>query len=122
MRWKLLIVVVLVATFAGFGGWLALTVGIFGSAASMSRQPLWFLLSLIIPLFFVVFAAFFVYRHTARRRKLQALLTAILVAVGILAGYSIGDIFLHDRLDIPRQNPDPSGERAVGIPKFAPLI
>ena len=102
MRWKLLIVVLMVATFAGFGGWLALTIGVFGTAANLTRQSVWFFVSLLIPFFFVVFSAVFVYRHTSRRRKLQAVTTAILVAVFTLAAYVVAATILHDRLYIPR--------------------
>jgi uncharacterized membrane protein len=100
MRWKLLIAVVLLATAAGFVGWLSATIGAFGSAANLARRPLWFFITLIIPLFFVVFSAAFVYRHTARRRKLQAALAAILVTVLTLGTYLVASRLMPQRLAI----------------------
>jgi hypothetical protein len=92
MRWKLLLIIVVAATATGFGGWLAVTIGVFGKAAELVRQPLWFLLSLLIPIAMIVFSGLFLYRHTARRRKLQAALAAILVAILIVASYFVGSI------------------------------
>jgi hypothetical protein len=97
MRWKLLILVVLAATIAGFGGWAAVTIAVFGSAKPLAHAPLWLLVSLIIPIFFVFFSAFFVYRHTSRRRKLQATLTAIVVAILTLAMYALFAVNLLSR-------------------------
>lgn len=48
----------------------------------MIEPPRWVMpLSLVLPLLFAFGAAFFVYRHTARRRKTQAAITFLAVLV-----------------------------------------
>jgi ABC-type glycerol-3-phosphate transport system permease component len=76
MRWKLLILTCLLGAFVG-GAWCLLTIVAFGQLGIFSN-PLIALSSLLIPLLLSAFAAFFVYRHTARRRKTQALITMVL--------------------------------------------
>ena len=78
MRWKLLLIASLAATVIGAGGsygfvyaWLHL------------RRPLPTALTFLIveefmPFVISISASIFVYRHTARRRKLQAFITLLL--------------------------------------------
>lgn len=58
--------------------------------------------SLIIPLGVTVLAAMFVYRHTSKRRKLQALLTAAFVVTITALMYLIIAPIFAERLLIPR--------------------
>ena len=79
MRWKLLIVAALVATIVGAGGTLSLILGLMGSSArGLRTNDVYGLFALIIPVLSISFASLFVYRHTARWRKTQALATALL--------------------------------------------
>lgn len=102
MRWKLLVLVSVVAAILAVGLWSAITIVVFGSARVMAQNDWLLLCGLVIPLGVALFSGFFVYRHTAKRRKLQAVLAAIFVAVLTLATYVIASMFLHERLVIPR--------------------
>jgi|SRR5215471_12571226 len=110
MRWKLLVIIVVVATMVGFGGWVVFTIGTSGTATNLARQKLWFSLSLLIPILIAIFSAIFIYRHTARRRKLQAILAAVLVIALILISYIIGSTLVPVRLGLGNtlEAPDPS--------------
>ncbi|HEX8116857.1 MAG TPA: hypothetical protein VF521_06265, partial [Pyrinomonadaceae bacterium] len=46
-------------------------------------------LSLLLPLAAIVYAAVFVYRHTARRRQVQAAATALLASILTLAALAL---------------------------------
>ena len=78
MRWKLLIFAALAATIVGAGGTLSLVLGLMGSARRLGTSDFYGLLTLVIPILSIFFASLFVYRHTARWRKTQALATALL--------------------------------------------
>jgi len=65
-------------------------------------QSDWRLLgSLTIPVVVAIFAGFFVYRHTARKRKTQAVMTLLLSLLLMPLAYLAGWIVLPDRLYIP---------------------
>jgi len=93
MRWKLLVVASLAAALIGCALWCALTIGIFGSAAALARNDWLLLCSSVVPFSVAVVAGFFVYRHTARRRKTQAVVTVLLALlftpVTYLAAWSL---------------------------------
>src|SRR5712691_6374681 len=87
MRWKLLFLVSFVAAFVACGVWTLLIMIIFGSVRPLQPQDWhfvngtahWLLLaSAAVPPAMAGFAGFFVYRHTARRRKTQAVFTVLL--------------------------------------------
>jgi amino acid transporter len=78
MRWKLLIITSLAAAVVGAGGTLGLALGLTGSTKRPTALDIYVLLVLLFPVAVIFFASFFVYRHTARRRKLQAFSTALL--------------------------------------------
>ena len=77
MRLKLLIVVSLLATAVGAGSCFAVAYFILAPARS-APAPSWAAATLIVPLAATALAAVFVYRHTSRRRVLQAAATALL--------------------------------------------
>lgn len=104
MRWKLLIIASLAAAAAGFGLWLGLLLAAFGDLPTLAQHAALLLLSDLIPVVAIVGAGLFVYRHTARRRKLQAALTAALAILLIVAAYLVGS-FLSPRLRGPRHTP-----------------
>jgi hypothetical protein len=101
VRWKLLLAVSLVGGLAGLGLWSILAVVIFGSARVMAQEDWRLLSSLIIPLFVTAFASIFVYRHTSKRRKLQALLTTIFVLVATVLIYVASSTVFVSRLYVP---------------------
>ena len=77
MRLKLVIAASTLAALTGAGSCIALVLGVF-SVEALSRPGVLAASTLLLPIAAIVFASIFVYRHTARRRKLQAFLTAIL--------------------------------------------
>lgn len=80
MRLRLVLAASLLAAIVGAGSCIALVLGVF-SAAAMSNPGLLVTSTLLLPIAAIIFASIFVYRHTARRRRLQAFLTAILATV-----------------------------------------
>jgi uncharacterized membrane protein YfcA len=91
MRLKLVIAASLLAAIVGAGSCIALVLGIF-SVKALSNPGLVVTSTLLLPIATITFASIFVYRHTARRRRLQAFLTAILailVTLGMLIAASI---------------------------------
>jgi hypothetical protein len=89
MRWKLLVLVSLVAALIAVGLWSALAIALFGSARVLAQSDWRLLCSLLIPLGVTSYAGVFVYRHTAKRRKLQALIAIVLVLLLTAASYLI---------------------------------
>ena len=77
MRWKLLVITSVLAALVGAGLWSALIAALFGPAALVARRDWLLPLSLIIPVGIAILAGYFVYRHTARRRKTQALIATV---------------------------------------------
>jgi len=80
MRLKLVIGVSALAALVGAGSCIALVLGVF-SAKALSNPGLLLVSTLVLPIAAIVFAAIFVYRHTARRRKLQAFLTTLIATL-----------------------------------------
>jgi hypothetical protein len=83
MRLKLVLLTSLVGAVIGAGASIAIIVGAFGAwridDPALSAHGWTAIVIYVIPLVTAFAAGFFVYRHTARRRKLQAVLTAVLV-------------------------------------------
>jgi hypothetical protein len=94
MRWKLLIITSLVAAIVGAGGSLGLALGLTGSTKRPAALDVYVILMLLIPVASVFFASFFVYRHTARWRRAQALSTALLSILLTLTILIIGSMLL----------------------------
>ena len=91
MRLKLLIVVSLLATAVGAGSCFAVAYFILAPARS-APAPSWAAATLIVPLAATALAAVFVYRHTSRRRVLQAAATALLTLLLTLTALLVGSI------------------------------
>ena len=91
LRWKLLIVAPVLAAVVGAGACAA-------AARLLSNHgggalPVWAAVAaLVAPLACVVYASVFVYRHTARRRTLQAAATALLASLLTLAALLVGSL------------------------------
>ena len=90
MRWKLLLIASFVAATVGAGTTLGIAYGLPGMAARLTAEPINVVLALLVPVAATTIASIFVYRHTARRRALQALLTALLAAVLTLTAIILG--------------------------------
>lgn len=102
MRWKLLLVTSTLAALAGAGACLGLAYWLLG-AVERVREPQGAaaLAVLALPLAVITAASIFIYRHTARRRPLQAALTAVL-SVALTLG-----LILAGTLLLPRRTPQP---------------
>jgi hypothetical protein len=102
MRWKLLVLVSLVAALLAIGLWSAVTIAVFGSARALARSDWLLLCSLLIPLGVTAYAGVFVYRHTAKRRKLHALIVTVLVLLLTGASYLIASRIVVSRFSHPQ--------------------
>ncbi len=89
MRWKLLIITSLVAALLSAGGIRALAYWMDAFMKPLSEQPYMLAGLIVIPLVVTTLAGIFVYRHTARRRKVQATLTAFLSIILTVAALLI---------------------------------
>lgn len=95
LRWKLLIVASLLAFVVGTGA-CATVVRLLASRGG--ALPVWAVaLALAAPVACVVYASIFVYRHTARRRTLQAAATALLASTLTLAALLLGSLLTNVR-------------------------
>ena len=104
MRWKLLGLVSVIAALLGVALWSAATIAVFGSARAMARHD-WVLLgSLVIPLGTAILGTLFVYRHTAHRRKSQAVIVTILTVLLAAVTYLVASGLFSSRLYIPTTN------------------
>ena len=99
MRLKLVLAASLLAAVVGAGSCIALVLGLFSQQA-LSSPGLLLASTLLLPIATTVFASIFVYRHTARRRKLQAFLTAVLAALLTIA------LFIAASILSGRRNPN----------------
>ncbi len=111
MRLKLLIIVSFVAAIVGSGASVAIILTRFSSLRMLSTPDLLVASTFILPIACVAAAAFFVYRHTARRRKTQALLTGVITAMLTLAIFTAASI-LTSRTN--HSEPEPTLPRNVG--------
>lgn len=99
MRLKLVLIASLLAAIIGAGSSIAIVYWTIGTAAFIDpqfsrRSHGWLeVVMLLPPILLALLASFFVYRHTARRRRLQAALTVILTLVLSLAVH-IAALFL----------------------------
>jgi len=96
MRPKLVVGVSSLAALVGAGSCIAIVFGVFSSLNPVTRPGLLVAATFLLPIVAITFASIFVYRHTARRRKVQAFLTAIL-AILLTLGLFIGAAILTGR-------------------------
>jgi purine-cytosine permease-like protein len=111
MRLKLVLIASLLSAIVGSGASIAIILGKFSSLKGLTAPDLLVALTFLLPVAAVVLASIFVYRHTARRRKTQALLTGVLAAFLSLAIFIFASL-LSSRA-IPPQ-PPPKAPTNVG--------
>lgn len=97
MRLKLVFVASLVAAIAGAGGAIAIILFVFSSLTPLMKPGALVVSTFLLPLVSTLIASMFVYRHTARRRKLQAALTA-LIALFLTVAIFLSASFATSRL------------------------
>jgi hypothetical protein len=99
LRWKLLIIASILAAMVGAGTFYAVAYLILDHPPQIEvnvRVPIWLTVAtLIVPLAATTYASIFVYRHTARRRTLQAIATALLALLLTFMSLFLDSIFLH---------------------------
>jgi len=103
MRPKLVVGVSLLAALLGAGSSIAIVFGLFSSLTPVTKPGLIVLATFVLPLATIIFGSFFVYRHTARRRKLQAFATAMLATFLTLALFVLAIILSAYRHSEPPQ-------------------
>ncbi len=109
MRWKLLIIAALAATIVGACASLALSYGLMGTTERIRTPDLTAIAILAIPVAAITAATIFVYRHTARRRPLQAAMTAMLSILLTLIALVAGTLAL------AANRPDPFKSRPTRL-------
>jgi purine-cytosine permease-like protein len=112
MRLKLVLLAALVAAIAGSGASIALIITFSSSLRAIARPGLLVLSTFLLPAVAVLLAAIFVYRHTARRRKLQAILTTIIATLLTLALFIAASIISSRTQQI--RPPAPAGPQVIG--------
>jgi purine-cytosine permease-like protein len=81
MRPKLVVGVSSLAALVGAGTCIGIILGVFSSLSPVTKPGLLVAATFLLPISAIALGSVFVYRHTARRRKLQAFATAILATV-----------------------------------------
>src|SRR5262245_39300593 len=92
MRLKLVFFIYFLAALIGAGGSIAIVLGVLSVKSLSSVGPL-AMATLALPILAVLLASFFIYRHTAKRRKLQAFLTAVLATLLSICLFLLASIF-----------------------------
>lgn len=108
MRLKLVMGVSSVAALIGAGTCIGIVLAAFSSLKPFTAPSLLATSTLVIPAVVITLASVFVYRHTARRRKLQAILTALIATVLTLCIFFIASILSSRRTPaVPNQPAGP---------------
>ena len=102
VRLKLVMLMSLIAALVGAGSSIAIILTRSTSVHVLSSPDLVITATLVLPIATVILASFFVYRHTARRRKTQALLTGVLAAFLSLGIFILASI-ITSRTTTPAQ-------------------
>jgi purine-cytosine permease-like protein len=92
MRLKLVFLSSIVAATVGAGCAIAIILSVFSSLKPITAPGLLVLATFLLPAGALLLASIFVYRHTARRRKLQAALTVIISLILTIAFFVLGSI------------------------------
>jgi len=112
MRLKLVLLAAVLAAIVGSGASITIILTVFSSFGAIAKPGLLVLTTFLLPVAAVSLASIFVYRHTAKRRKLQAFLTAILATVLTLALFIVTSIFSSRGEKI--RPPAPLGPQMIG--------
>lgn len=93
MRLKLVLITSLIAAIVGAGSAIAVILAVFSSLKPIAAPGPFVISAYLLPTSATLLAAIFVYRHTARRRKLQAALTAVVVLLLTISFLLVASIF-----------------------------
>jgi predicted anti-sigma-YlaC factor YlaD len=92
MRLKLVFISSLIAAVLGAGSAIAIIMSVFSSLKPITTPGLLVVSTYLLPMLATLLASMFVYRHTARRRRLQAILTAIIALLLTILLFVIASI------------------------------
>jgi hypothetical protein len=112
MRLKLVLISSLIAAIVGAGSAIAIVLAVFSSLKPITTPGLLVVAIYLLPTAAAVTASIFVYRHTARRRKLQAALTAVLTVLLMLLLFLGASILSARRAPAPQPLPQQSVSRS----------
>jgi drug/metabolite transporter (DMT)-like permease len=107
MRLKLVILASLIAALLGTGLAIVLVLFMFSTLSSMSTAGPVVVGVYLLPVLTTLLAAVFVYRHTARRRKLQAALTTIMSLLLSLALFFVASLLSAPPTELQPPTPAP---------------
>lgn len=88
MRLKLVLIVSILSAVVGAGVSIAVVLFVFASLEPLNKPGLLVLTTFLLPAGAIAWGTIFVYRHTARRRRLQAVLTALLSLLLTLGAFT----------------------------------
>ena len=94
MRWKLLIIASLLAAVVGTGACFVAAYFLLDPARARASLGWIAAATLLVPLAATTYVGIFVYRHTARRRALQATATVLLALLLTLTALLLGSLLL----------------------------
>jgi hypothetical protein len=92
MRLKLVLISSLVAAIVGMGSAVAIILSVFSSLKPLTAPGLLVVSTYLLPALATLLASIFVYRHTARRRRLQAALTAIITLLLTISLFVVASV------------------------------
>jgi uncharacterized membrane protein len=100
MRLKVVLLASSLAAVVGAGSCIALVLGVF-SRQALSNPGLLVASTFLLPLATIIYSSIFVYRHTARRRRLQAFLTLIIATLLTIALFVVASVLTtrRDRME-----------------------
>jgi hypothetical protein len=101
MRLKLVFTAALLAAIIGAGSAIAIILSAFSSLKPLTTPGLLVLSTYLMPALATLLATMFVYRHTARRRKLQAALTTLISVALTLAIFVFASLYTARRERVP---------------------
>ena len=110
MRLKLVLISSLVAAIVGAGSAIVIIVSVFSSLHPTTSPGLLVVSTYLLPALTTLLASIFVYRHTARRRKLQAILTATITLLLTILLFAVASIVTAQRTPIQ----PPRSQRNIG--------
>ena len=102
MRWRLLFITSFAAAILTLAVWSGVAIAVFGTADAMTRNQLAFVATSLLPVALAVAAGVFAYRHTARRRRTQAFVAAILTLALFSIAYVAASWLLPEKLSLNR--------------------
>ena len=117
MRLKLVLISSLLAAIAGAGSAIAIIVSVFLIPSRQLQRPgLLVVSTYLLPILTTLLASIFVYRHTARRRKLQAILTAMIASILTIMFFVVASIVMARKEPV---QPHPSHRKTSAGHRFS---